>query len=143
MQNSLLLLMYCNSAAGNLRKCVTDIWCLACRSIRTSSLVASHKDRSYAAHGVQQRSLLSIHRLVTFDMQVYQNWTKDVTHLIAAHKDYKFAAHVKQQRDVVCLDWLLECQQTKERTAIKPHHYLHLSKKTLQEVPNVCKFGDM
>ena len=75
--------------------------------------------------------------------QVYQNWTKDVTHLIASHKDFKFGAHVKQQRDVVCLEWLLECQQKQERIPIKPHHYLHLSKKTLLEVPDVCRFGDM
>jgi len=74
--------------------------------------------------------------------QVYQNWTKDVTHLIASHKDFKFGAHVKQQRDVVCLDWLMECQQKQERIPIKPHHYLHLSKKTLLEVPDVCRFGD-
>ncbi|DBA86388.1 TPA: hypothetical protein ACH3X2_005613 [Trebouxia sp. C0005] len=74
---------------------------------------------------------------------VYQNWTKDVTHLIASNKDFKFGAHVKQQRDVVCLDWLLECQQKQERIPIKPHHYLHLSKKTLLEVPDVCRFGDM
>ncbi|DBA75732.1 TPA: hypothetical protein ACH3X1_010149 [Trebouxia sp. C0004] len=47
------------------------------------------------------------------------------------------------QRDVVCLDWLLECQQKQERIPIKPHHYLHLSKKTLLEVPDVCRFGDM
>lgn len=80
---------------------------------------------------------------VWYAAQVYQNWTKDVTHLLAAHKDYKFGAHVKQQRDVVCLDWLLECEQRGERLPIKPHHYLHLSKKTLQEVPDVCRFGDM
>ena len=76
-------------------------------------------------------------------LQVYQNWTKDVTHLIAAQKDYKFTAHVKQQRDVVCLSWLQDCAQTGQRIAIKPHHYLHLSKKTLQEVPDVCRFGDL
>ena len=76
-------------------------------------------------------------------MQVYQNWTKAVTHIIAAEKDYKFKAQVKQQRDVVCLDWLLECGETKQHIVIKPHHYLHLSEKTLQEVPDVCRFGDM
>ena len=75
--------------------------------------------------------------------QVFQNWTREVTHLIAAAKDYKFGAHVKQQRDVVSLEWLLECSHTRQRTAIRPHHYLHLSKKTLQEVPGVCRFGDL
>lgn len=66
-----------------------------------------------------------------------------MTHLIAAHKDYKFVAHIKQQRDVVCLEWLLECQQKGERITVKPHHFLHLSKKTLQDVADVCRFGDM
>lgn len=75
--------------------------------------------------------------------QVYQHWTKDVTHIIAVQKDAKFHAHVKQQRDVVSLDWLLECEQESELKPIKPHHYLHLSKKTLQEVPDVCRFGDL
>ena len=76
-------------------------------------------------------------------LQVYQNWTKDVTHLIAAQKDYKFAAHVKQQRDVVCSEWLQECADRQERCAVRPHHYLHLSKKTLLEVPDVDRFGDL
>lgn len=66
-----------------------------------------------------------------------------MTHVIAAQKDAKFQAHVKQQRDVVCLDWLLECEEEQQLVPIKPHHYLHLSKKTLQEVPDVCRFGDL
>ena len=77
------------------------------------------------------------------DLQVYQHWTKDVTHIIAAQKDAKFHAHVKQQRDVVSLEWLHECEEEQALAPIKPHHYLHLSKKTLQEVPDVCCFGDL
>ena len=94
-------------------------------------------------------SLLSLCRpqrpdtIYIVDLQVYQHWTKDVTHIIAAQKDAKFQAHVKQQRDVVSLDWLHECEEEQALAPIKPHHYLHLSKKTLQEVPDVCCFGDL
>lgn len=66
-----------------------------------------------------------------------------MTHIVAAQKDIKFNAHVKHERDVISLEWLLECQQTKQLIPIKPHHYLHLSKKTLREVPDVDSFGDL
>lgn len=95
-------------------------------------------------HGILGTGPASCHTDHNFtDAQVYQHWTKDVTHIIAVQKDAKFHAHVKQQRDVVSQDWLMECEQESQLKPIKPHHYLHLSKKTLQEVPDVCRFGDL
>ena len=40
-------------------------------------------------------------------------------------------------------EWLLECAAQRRRVQLKPHHYLNLTKETMETVPDVCKYGDM
>ena len=41
------------------------------------------------------------------------------------------------------MEWLLECAAQRRRVQLKPHHYLNLTRETMDVVPDVCKYGDM
>ena len=75
--------------------------------------------------------------------QVSQNWMPRVTHVVAQDTSSLAFQARKDKRDMLSLDWLLECAAARRLVPPRPHHYLHLTKKSMQSVPNICKYGDM
>ncbi len=75
--------------------------------------------------------------------QVSQNYIPRVTHIIAQNaKEDTFRAR-QEKRDMISVDWLMECARERRLVPLRPHHFMNLTKKTLEEVEDVCKYGDM
>lgn len=72
-----------------------------------------------------------------------QNYIPRVTHVIAQDAYDPFFKARKDRVDMISVEWLLECSRTQALVPLRPHHYMHLTKETRMNVPNVCKYGDM
>lgn len=49
----------------------------------------------------------------------------------------------KDKVDMISVEWLLECAAKQALIPLRPAHYMHLTRDTRQNVPDVCKYGDM
>ena len=72
-----------------------------------------------------------------------QNYIPRVDLVIAQSADEETFRARQDKRDMISVDWLLECAAQRRLVQLKPHHYLNITKKTLQEVDHVCKYGDL
>ena len=81
--------------------------------------------------------------LVLLPLQVSQNYIPRVTHIIAQNANEDTFRARQEKRDMISVDWLLECTKERRLVPLRPHHFLNLTKKTLEEVEDVCKYGDM
>lgn len=75
--------------------------------------------------------------------QVSQNYIPRVTHIVAQSAGEETFRARQAKRDMISLDWLLECGRERRLVPLRPHHFLNLTRKTLEEVEDVCKYGDM
>ena len=75
--------------------------------------------------------------------QVSQNYISRVTHIIAQSAGEGTFRARQEKRDMIAVDWLLECARERRLVPLRPHHFLNLTRKTLEEVDDVCKYGDM
>lgn len=76
-------------------------------------------------------------------MQVSQNYIGRVTHIIAQSADEGSFRARQDKRDMISLEWLLECSAQRRLVPLRPHHFLNLTRTTLEAVNDVDKFGDM
>jgi hypothetical protein len=74
---------------------------------------------------------------------VWANAVKKDMKVVAAKKDFMYEAAVRGGHNILSLEWLLECLRGERLVPPQPHHFLHLSKEHLQELPNVDRFGDL
>ncbi len=75
--------------------------------------------------------------------QTSQNYIPRVDFIIAQRADEETFRARQEKRDMISVDWLMECAAQRRLVQLKPHHYLNITKKTLQEVGHVCKYGDL
>ncbi len=84
-----------------------------------------------------------ITRIVPGGAQVTQNYVPRVTHVIAQDANDPFFKARRDKVDMISVEWLLECAAKQALIPLRPHHYMHLTRGTRNNVPNVCKYGDM
>ena len=75
--------------------------------------------------------------------QVSQNYFPRVTHVVAQDTGDAFFLARLNKLDMLSLDWLRECATARRLVPPRPRHYLHLTRQSLQSIPDICKYGDM
>ena len=75
--------------------------------------------------------------------QVSQNHIPRVTHVVAQETDSDFFRARLGKLDMLSLGWLLECERERRLVPPRPRHYLHITKQSLENIPDIDKYGDM
>lgn len=66
-----------------------------------------------------------------------------VTHFLAGDPSgYKFNMWRKDDRDVITLAWLRQCAHEGRRVALRPRHYLNMSRATFEGCADMDSYGD-
>eukprot|EP00884_Botryococcus_braunii_P020215 jgi/Botrbrau1/6878/Bobra.152_2s0034.1 len=81
--------------------------------------------------------------IVALGGKVWANAVKKDMRVVAARKDFMYDAAVRKGHNILSLDWLLECIKGERLVPPQPHHFLHLSKEHLHQLPDVDRFGDL
>ncbi|PRW39278.1 dynamin-related GTPase isoform A [Chlorella sorokiniana] len=65
-----------------------------------------------------------------------------VTHILAGQDDKSLDRLKRDDRDVICVAWLLQCEREGRLAPLRPRHYLHMSRASLVNNPDVDTLGD-
>lgn len=66
-----------------------------------------------------------------------------MTHIIAQDTEsFQYKARL-DKRDMIDVRWLLECAEQRRLVPLRPRHYLHLTRATMDSCPDMDPYGDM